>query len=304
MSKPRFASIELSPAAWEAYGGALGLEGPEAAAVSLGRALAADPTLAAAGCELLLVDGDRLPRLVLAGRFDEAALAGLEAQQRRLEDVVHRLRWVGLDTTIELVDQLARHLEERFDGQLGRFRFTAIPRGGLLVLGLLAYRLGLSRDRVEGPGDGPTVVVDDCCLTGERLAAFLATTERRPVVFAHLLSHPSLRREIELREDGGVVCLAGDDLVEPTPTEPAEREVWLSMLSAGGGSPRYWAGRVEHVCFPWCEPTALIWNPVAGRVEQGWRLVPPERLLTSPVHLPRLPVEIGSSAGVALRCSG
>lgn len=304
MPKPGVASIELSSAAWAAYGGALGLDGPAAAATSLGRALAADPTLAAAGCELLLVDLASPPHLVLVGRFDVAAFASLRAQRRRLENVVHRLRWIGVDKTVQLVDQLARRLEERFGDELVRFRFTAIPRGGLLVLGLLAYRLGLPRDRVEGQGEGPTVLVDDCSLTGERLTAFLAATVNRPVVFAHLLSHPSLRREIELREDWGVTCLAADDLAELTPLDPAERADWLRRLTAEDESPRYWAGRVEHVCFPWCEPTALIWNSVAGCVERAWRLVPPERFLAPPTDLARLPIEIRSTAGVTLRSSG
>ncbi|MFH1178012.1 MAG: PqqD family protein, partial [Acidobacteriota bacterium] len=43
--------------------------------------------------------------------------------------------------------------------------------------------------------------------------------------------------------------------------------------------PRYASGRVELVCFPWNEPDRPVWNPLAAKVEAGWKVIPPELCL-------------------------
>ena len=44
--------------------------------------------------------------------------------------------------------QLARMIRDQLGAELPSSRFVAIPRGGLIVLGMLSYWLGLSSDQV------------------------------------------------------------------------------------------------------------------------------------------------------------
>ena len=180
--------------------------------------------------------------------------------------------------TWEHVERDVETLAARLAGSAGRdalreARFVAIPRGGHIVLGLLAYALGLERGQLRSePGDRrPLVVVDDCALTGHRLGKFLESDPADGVVFAHLYSHPALRAAVLRREPRVVLCVAAEDLSCPDgkETQGLEAPEWLAK-------PRYWAGPTEVLAFPWGEPDRPIRNPLSGQVEPGWRLVPPE----------------------------
>ncbi len=201
-----------------------------------------------------------------------------------------------------LLDGLGR---ERLRGAL----FTAIPRGGLIVLGMLAYWLDLEADQLVAPrlapvadppaakpprAAGPSgadpllVVVDDCALTGYRFGTRLAASPHREVVFAHLYSHPDLRRAIVAAEPRVVACVAAHDLAdhaaESHPDE-TDREAWRRRWHERLGPGRYWVGRPELVSFAWSEPARPTWNPAVDRVEEGWRLLPPHLCLGNRVRL-------------------
>jgi hypothetical protein len=168
---------------------------------------------------------------------------------------------------------------ERFGREeLRGFRFTAIPRGGFIVLGMLSYILGLRRSQLEQPypSDAPLVVVDDCALSGVRFGQFLGRFENPRVVFAHLYSAPELREAIEGREAGRVACLAARNLRDRAPENlgeeyPAWRERWVDRMGRRG----YWVGQPEQVCFAWNEPDIGFWNQVTEKEEGGWCFVPP-----------------------------
>lgn len=181
-----------------------------------------------------------------------------------------------------LAARLAARLVDRCGPAVRDARFVAVPRGGFVVLGLLAYTLGVAHHRLLADAAGePTVVVDDCSLTGDRFAAFLARLEAPRVVFAHLLSHPALRRAVEKAEPRVVACVAGGDLAAWAPDRDAEehRRRWRDRL----GRRRYWTGGTEPVAFAWNEPDRLAWSPRHERVVAGWRMAPPDATLGSAV---------------------
>ncbi len=230
----------------------------------------------------LVVRSSPEPLLGVIGHFDEAGRARLEGLRWQLDNVLPRLRYVGYEEAERDCERLAARLVERFGREeLEGFRFAAMPRGGFIVLGMLAYALGLRRAQLEpGPPDAPVVLVDDCALSGVRFGETLGSTESRRVIFAHLYSPPELRGAIEEKEGGRVVCVGARDLEDHAPenqgTEyPAWRERWVERMDYGG----YWVGQPDHVCFAWNEPDTSIWNPVTEREEAGWRLVPPELCL-------------------------
>ncbi|HEX2252990.1 MAG TPA: PqqD family peptide modification chaperone [Thermoanaerobaculia bacterium] len=199
-----------------------------------------------------------------------------------------------------LAEELARQVPD-----LARARFTAVPRGGLIVLGMLSYLLELRPEQLapEGPpGTGPDllVVVDDCALSGLRARQALAAGGSRRVVLAHLYSPPPLRQSLEA--DPRVErCLAARDLADRTAEllpDAAEREAWARRWRERLGE-RSWHGLAEPVAFAWSEPDRPLWNDLAGRAEDGWRLVPPHRCLKSRVRLGGMELAAAEARGTA-----
>jgi hypothetical protein len=230
----------------------------------------------------LVVRPEPNPLLGVVGYFDAAGRARLEGLRWLLERILPNLRYVSYDQAEKDCEQLATQLAQRFGRDALRdFRFAAIPRGGFIVLGILAYILRLGREQLEPPHppEKPLVIVDDCAFSGVRFGEFMERCESRRVVFAHLYSPPELRDAIEAREPR-VDCLGVRDLrdraVENLGDEyPAWRERWMERMDRRG----YWVGQPDHVCFAWNEPDIDIWNPVTEREESGWRFVPPELCL-------------------------
>lgn len=266
------------------YAGQLRLTDPDAVR-ALARAVAASPMWVGAGPATLLVRSTPQPALVAVGRFPDALAGRVAAAAARLGLVCAHLRYVDYGQAEQDCEVLAARLIEHLGRrELSGWRFAALPRGGHVVLGLLAYALGLTPDQLEPAGAAgrgrPVVVVDDCALTGARFGRFLRQCPARSVVFAHLYSAPALRTAIEAAVPRVSLCLAAQDLMDYGPVQYGDdylalQRRWLARLDA----PRYWVGLTEHVGFPWHEPTVLVWNAATERVEPGWRIVPPERCL-------------------------
>ena len=230
------------------------------------------------------------PVLAVLGYVDDAQTARIEALPDYLTRRLRRLHPVDPESVVAAVEELASALVDRFgrDGIEG-MQFTAVPRGGLIVLGLLAYALDLRPDQLPGPAsaaeatapaslgeESRLVVVDDCAISGERFHRVLCDLPGAgPVVFAHLYSHPELRAGIEAAESRVEACVAARDLVDHAPDDEGDGyEAWRRRWSERPGA-RYWVGATGAVVFPWNEPDANLWNPVTGEAEPGWRVVPP-----------------------------
>jgi len=261
-------------------------ESPQARLQTLADALAVSPLWAEMPRATLVVRAAPDPLLGVVGYFDAAGRARLEALRWQLEHLLPRLRYVGYAQAQRDCERLAARLVERFGrDELRGFRFVAIPRGGFIVLGMLAYILGLERSQLEAApysehAGAPLVVVDDCALSGVRFGEFLSRLESPRVVFAHLYSSPELREAIEARESGRVTCLSARDLRDYARERLGEerlawRQQWLDRMDGRG----YWVGQSEYVCFAWNEPDFGFWNPVTEREENGWRFVPPDLCL-------------------------
>ncbi len=149
---------------------------------------------------------------------------------------------------------------------------------------MLSYALGLEPSDPGGEAgpDRPLAIVDDCALTGARFRAELGRHRAERVIFAHLYSHPELRRAIERREARVERCVAARDLAdrarESYPDEAAY-ETWRERWGSRLGADRYWLGQPDLVCFAWSEPERPFWNEASGRVEAGWRFLSPGRCL-------------------------
>ena len=227
----------------------------------------------------LVVKPGEEPAIGIFAEADAAQEARIAVQAHDAAGAVGRLRYVSYAAAERHAARLADELVRRFGESAVRgFRYAAIPRGGHLVLGVLAALLDLPPARLAGEGEpgAPLVAVDDCALSGARFGAFLAGCAAERVIFAHLASHPELRAAIAAREPRVLACLAAFDLADHGPGQAgyaAARARWAERLGAG----RYWVGDPDLVCFPWNEPDRLVWVPATERIESGWKLLPPQR---------------------------
>jgi hypothetical protein len=249
----------------------------------LAEALVASPAWSGMDDAVVAVRSEPRPVLGVLGDIPPAAVARMELLSWQLDQVAGGLRYVDYEGAQGACLHLADRLVKRLGADvLADCAFQAIPRGGLIVLGMLAYALELRPEQLAAPppAGAPVVVVDDCALSGARFRDHLEQLDTaHDVVFAHLYSTPQLRVAIEAAEPRVLACVAADDLRDVAPDihgdgYPAWRERWAER------HPRdYWIGHPEPVCFAWNEPDVDMWNPVTLRTEPGWRLVPPERCM-------------------------
>ena len=250
----------------------------------------------------ILVVRNNPPLLAVFGSFDNPDRARLDALVRQMNFALRRLRYVSYDQAERDCRLLASKLREKFDEkELKKFSYTAIPRGGMIVLGMLSYLLGLEPWQMGTPetADIPLVVVDDCALSGHRLSAAMRTWKNRHIIFAPLYSPPELRTAIERRESRVIGCISARDLVDYSQDNGEVKQTFDKTWQERLGDDRYWMGLPEYICFPWNEPDRLFWNPVLEKVESGWKILPPELCMKNGV--PRIPIFIQPQAEGRLR---
>jgi hypothetical protein len=244
------------------------------------------------------------PRLLLSalGPFTPAHRARLDLLREQLarEQLEDSARTI---LSYQDVEGLCAELAERLIAHYGlvelcRFHFTALARGGYLVLGMLAYCLGLRRERLEqAPLAGqPWVAVDDCAITGLRFGEWLRGHGHAPVIFAPLYSHPELRANLTTAEPRVGACFSAADLNDQAPLVLGQDyPAWRADRLAAGAGQRYWVGQIEPLVFPWSEPERSAWNPVTQAYEPVWRLAPANLCLRnrrSPATGPGVPIDV------------
>lgn len=205
---------------------------------------------------------------------DEFALRALGWQ---VADSLQRLRPVTYREAEAACAVLADRLRDHVGtAALARSRFVPLPRGGLIVAGMVAYCLGLDHEQLQADTslDGPTVIVDDCMLSGTQLRRWIRRNRPTgPVIAAHLHSHPELRDAVETQEPAIDRCIAAVELTDYAPSRDGYND-WVTRWRQRTPE-SYWIGNPDHVCYPWNEPEALIWNTASKRAQPGWRVVPP-----------------------------
>lgn len=228
---------------------------------------------------------DAYPVLAVFGVFSPRDLNHLRELAGQLERAIQSFRYIDYAAAEQAVRRLALRLIERFGPeQITRFRFTAIPRGGLIVLSMLAYALDLSAEQIVGPGSvdsGRTlVVVDDCALSGLRFQQFLSRETCSELVFCPLFANGDLCRIIEQRESRVWACIAAEAMPDRAPYfQGADYQRWHQHWTEVMGSNGYWVGQLDYLAFAWGEPQSKIWNPDTAEVDTGWNVVPPSLCL-------------------------
>ncbi len=213
----------------------------------------------------------------------------LKATQQRLVGLEilrsSRARQLSYSEAEDDARLLAARLRETLEPSwLKACRLTPLPRGGLLVAGFLSYLLDLVPVQIswDRPATAePVLLVDDCSLSGAKLAQALRGLPSREVMFATLCSPPQLRqavREQEPRVRGFESVRDLADLSLHHFPDSRKREAWRRRWRERRPD-AYWIGLPEIVAFPWSEPDHPVWNPDTGTVDEGWRLAPPDQCL-------------------------
>ncbi len=248
---------------------------PTERAVSFAYALATSPVWARVRRHAVLaVRPQPHPTVALFGVLANEDRPLTDALGWHTDACLRRLRPVGYAEAERACETLAEKLRDRFsDDVLAASSLVGVPRGGLIVAGLLAYALGLPSQQVGTlPAEGGRLlVVDDCVLSGARLARWLDANPGPPVVAVHLASVPSCREAIVAQHPRVSDCVAALDLLDHAP-EHGEgwHERWRTR-SPGD----MWTGDPDYVVFPWNEPDAAVWNAERQVAERAWRIVPP-----------------------------
>lgn len=227
---------------------------------------------------------DPVPLLAVFGRFsrdDRDRLNDLSVLLHRLAD---RHRYIDYFAAEAAAEILAKKLVTRFGRErLSHFRFTAVPRGGWIVLGMLSYILDLRPDQLTTVTSEPgsalemLVIVDDCALSGVRFRQFLESHDDARVVFCPLFAPAGLCRAIEHAEPRVEACISAEELHDFAPERFGDGySHWYASQRKRMGGLGYWDGIPEHIAFSWCEPQTKYWNIETGRYEASWSLVPPE----------------------------
>ncbi len=210
--------------------------------------------------------------------FGVHSTAWFDSMRRFLTGLPDRVVRLGYNDVEEHVGRLASRLRSTLGERLTDAAFVGIPRGGLIVLGMLAYELGLRHDQIVGIGSASDleVIVDDCAYSGARVGEYLSVSRADKIVFACLLAPPPLLKAIEHSEQRVLSSIAAAEMKDLTP-QGARGERWqagwANLLAADR---RYWVGLTEHVCLPWAEPDWSFWDDDAQQVQDGWTVLPPE----------------------------
>jgi hypothetical protein len=260
----------------------------KAALLSLLSAIGSDPLWERLSGARLVTRSHPVPLIAAFGHFSSFERARLHNLATLLTEALDNHRYVDYIEAERLSECLAEALVQRFSREALRgFRFAAIPRGGHIVLGMLAYALDLDPwqlcdiDSALSEGQAaPVVIVDDCAISGIRLQQHLRAAKEQDVVFASLLAPDGFRPALMAREKSVLDCLSAETLEDLGPRRYgegyAEWQREREFLSQGQG---VWVGVVSYFAFAWSEPQSKYWNADVQRFEPGWRLQPARHCL-------------------------
>ncbi|MFC3285477.1 PqqD family protein [Litchfieldella rifensis] len=253
------------------------------ALMSLAKAISTNPLWTKMDSACLVGRVHPAPLLAVFGNFSRDERERLYDLSTLLHRFADRHRYIDYFAAEAAADNLAKMLMMRFGKEaLMHFRFTAIPRGGWIVLGMLSYMLDLRPEQLVtgrsegGPDFEALVIVDDCALSGVRFRQFLGKIDDARVIFCPLFAPAELCRAIEEAEPRVEACISAEDLYDFAPERFGEGySRWCATQRERMGRYGYWDGIPEHIAFSWCEPQTKYWNTETEQYEASWNLIPP-----------------------------
>ncbi|MGM1051966.1 MAG: PqqD family protein [Pseudomonadota bacterium] len=244
------------------------------------------------------------PMLAVFGHFSSSELARWRDLAMLIKEGVLYHRHIDYAEAEAAAQLLAEKLVACYGRiALSHFHFTAIPRGGVIVLGILSYILDLKKDQIFVSSSLPAncqtlVVVDDCSLSGLRFQQFLKQLAVDRVVLCTLCSVPELCRMIEQREIKVEKFINAIDLYDLGEQRFGENyPKWRAEQRSLMGEDGYWVGIPQPVSFAWSEPQTTCWNAERKEFEASWNLVPPHLCIKRRIMAEQLERSFGMESG-------
>lgn len=231
------------------------------------------------------------------GLLDGRDIGRIDALFRQVVSLVQQPNYVGYEQAERDVAVLSDRLQDRFSlSELEAAEFTAIPRGGLIVLGMLSIAMDLKHHHLTAEPDGDDrllVIVDDSALTGLQLRRSLERTPGRRVAFGVLYAPAPLCAAVEAQEPRVRACVSAHSLADSGEAAFGEGySEWIEQWRARLSQERYWIGRPEPVHFAWKEPDRSFINEVTGEWEPGWKTLPADLCLDNRSRSPHVDVQL------------
>ena len=232
-------------------------------ALDLARALSHDPELSQS---LFAVRGRTIG---IFGAWTPRLAQRLAALRVQLIEQLPFVQSLSFDDVQEACKRLAGQLAVEVDDQSV---IVPVPRGGLIVAGLLAYELGIPRDRIRLPlAHEHPLIVDDVSISGVRMretldglgvdratVGLLAATTGS-IDFLRQTFGPSVRVFADRTLADHSDQVHGDEV-------DGWRERWAQREADGA------VLITDHLVFPWAEPDFTFWNDVTQDEDRGFRL--------------------------------
>lgn len=219
---------------------------------------------------------------------DTSRLSSIASQLRQHQGTLRYVDYRQAEKDCEKLGEMLLNIFSKHE--LQSFTYYSIPRGGIIILGILSYVLNLKPTQLLPASDPlrPHMIIDDISLTGTRLNQQLSLTPSETIVFAHLYSHPDLREAILSKESRVSHCVAAHDLIDCSReiySDPEDYAAWQHRWSQRLELKHYWLGLTNLVGFAWSEPDRPFWNTDTKRLEDGWRYLPPHVCLKNKARL-------------------
>ena len=263
-----------------------GKKTPSKALQRVAAALSADPRLER--IRFVVRDTDE-PALYAFGEPDTPATERLHHLSLQAHRVHRAARYVGYVEAERLTARLAAELIGRYGrDDVRSFAYQGIPRGGVIVLGMLSYALDLPPAALAPPADetAPLVLVDDCVISGVRFRQQWDHIGSRRLILATLFAPDDFCSRIVSGADTSRKPARQFEHVSAVTLPDLAQELygnaygaWYSRWQERQEGQGLWIGQPEHLCFAWSEPESSFYNAATGELERGFSFVPAGRCL-------------------------
>ena len=215
------------------------------------------------------------PSIAICGSFDQETLGLLSILGSQLELTLPHIRLWNWDDVARAARDLAGRLQD-IEEPGDHNAIVAVPRGGLIVGGLVAYAANRPIAPDVGSARSGSWMIDDVSISGLRLLSELDRLPAKSILVGVLAATDGAVEVVRAHP-----AVLGFERVERVEELAAAENQHASEDRGKSRWPefdsRIWIGRAAHHVFPWNEPDSSFRHPVTRRVEPGFPLVPREQ---------------------------
>ena len=234
-------------------------------------------------CALVFRDHDAGGCLAVCMQDDLKHTVEIQTQLNFLQKSIQQIQYLDIAKCESLAHSLAQKINLSLDPEtLQKSRVVSIPRGGLFVSAMLSYILPIKHHQLQpfSDCDSPIILIDDCSISGFRLAQQLCGLKNKQIYFYTLVSPAQLRQAALAVQPRLRVFESAMDL-----------NVYNNDSSGrmDARSNRYWQGQCDAICFPWGETQRFYPSDSENKQTTLWPVSPLQKNLKSSLLEQKIP---------------